>query len=92
VGRFVGPITPAYKNLFGEPVPLSLTTPSVALLMISSFTEFFSIPFPSNTAAAPQTCGDAIEVPLMVSYSLFESPIQAALIDDPGAKMSTQFP
>ena len=45
----------------------------------------------STSAAAPATCGDAIEVPLieLVAVSLVR---HAEVIDEPGAKMSTQEP
>jgi hypothetical protein len=42
-------------------------------------------------AAAPATCGQAIEVPLMESNKSFEDEFADAILD-PGAKMSTQFP
>ena len=45
----------------------------------------------SASAAAPATCGDAIEVPLMVLVAEFP-PIQAEVMLLPGAKMSTQLP
>ncbi len=43
------------------------------------------------SAAAPATCGVAIEVPLMV-FSSESLPIQADVMLLPGAKMSTQVP
>ena len=42
-------------------------------------------------AAAPATWGEAIEVPLMVLIAVVEV-CHAAVIEDPGAKMSTQVP
>ena len=43
----------------------------------------------SSSAAAPATCGDAIEVPLMVLVAVLLVH-QAEVMLDPGAKMSTQ--
>jgi hypothetical protein len=45
----------------------------------------------STSAAAPATCGDAIDVPLIdrVTVLLVD---QAEVIDEPGAKMSRQVP
>ena len=46
---------------------------------------------PRYTAAAPATCGDAIDVPLMVRVELV--PLnQPPVIKDPGALISTQVP
>ena len=44
---------------------------------------------PQMEAAAPATCGDAIEVPLIV---LVPPVYQAEVIDEPGAKMSRHDP
>ena len=43
------------------------------------------------SAAAPATCGDAIEVPLIVFVAVSEE-YQAEVMPDPGAKRSTQLP
>src|SRR5215212_1744721 len=43
------------------------------------------------SAAAPPTCGAAIEVPLMVLVAVL-LPIQAPVMLTPGPKMSTQVP
>jgi hypothetical protein len=45
----------------------------------------------STSAATPATCGDAIDVPLMVLVAELLL-YQADLIDEPGAKMSRQVP
>ena len=45
----------------------------------------------SSSAAAPATCGEAIEVPEIVFVALDEV-CQAEVIAEPGAKMSTQVP
>ncbi len=44
-----------------------------------------------TSAAAPATCGDAIDVPLIV-FVLVSLLIQGAVMDEPGAKMSRQGP
>ena len=91
VGDTVGPASPTKSNSLGEPLPGFVTLPGVALSMISSSTLSASMPVPSNSAAPPQTWGDAMEVPLMVLVSEL-LPIQAAVMPDPGAKISTQVP
>jgi hypothetical protein len=42
-------------------------------------------------AATPATCGDAIDVPLMVLVAVLLV-YHAEIIDEPGAKISTQVP
>jgi len=42
-------------------------------------------------ATAPATCGDAMDVPLIVFVAVLEF-FQADVIPDPGAKISTQVP
>ena len=44
-----------------------------------------------NKAATPATCGDAIEVPEIV-FTAISLVIQADVMPEPGAKMSTQVP
>ena len=44
-----------------------------------------------TTMNLPETCGQAMEVPLMVLVAS-GSPIQAEVMSTPGAKMSTQAP
>ncbi|GAB3811006.1 hypothetical protein GCM10027605_50320 [Micromonospora zhanjiangensis] len=46
---------------------------------------------PSTSAEAPATCGEAIDVPLMVLVAVLLE-YQAEVIDVPGAKMSRQVP
>ena len=46
---------------------------------------------PSTRAAMPATCGDAIEVPLIVLVAE-ELVYQADVMELPGAKTSTQLP
>jgi Asp/Glu/hydantoin racemase len=45
----------------------------------------------SSSAAAPATCGEAIDVPEIVAVDVVEL-LQAEVIALPGAKMSTQLP
>jgi len=47
--------------------------------------------FARRSAAAPATCGHAIDVPDLVPVDVSES-VVAAVIDDPGAWMSTHDP
>jgi len=49
-------------------------------------------PLESSSAAAPLTCGAAIEVPLIVLTAVFELPIQEEVMFTPGAEISTQLP
>jgi len=56
------------RSLFGEPLG-SPTRPSSAMLMIRSVTWTGSklASLPSTSAATPETCGQAIEVPLRMA-------------------------
>ena len=78
-----------------EPTPDS--TPTVARESISAATcagvhGGFSFWNSSRiSAAAPATCGEAIEVPLIV-FDASSLVFQADVIEEPGAKMSTQDP
>ena len=45
----------------------------------------------STRAAAPATCGEAIDVPLIVLVAVFDE-YQSEVMDEPGAKMSRQVP
>src|SRR5262249_31992209 len=81
------------SSRFGEPVPGLVTTPVVALLTSESRTccgvndGFWA----STRAAAPVTCGVAIEVPLIVFVAV-SLVFQAEGMDEPGATMSRQVP
>src|SRR6266511_1181226 len=81
------------RSLFGEPVPGLTTTPLVALLTRKSRTCCGVKPglAAATRAAAPATCGVAIEVPLMVLVAV-SLVIQDEVMLTPGAKMSTQVP
>ena len=74
-------------------MPALVTTLVVALLtsalrMVAAEADGFAC---LNSAAAPATCGEAIEVPLIVRVAVVE-PIQADKIPEPGAKRSKHEP
>lgn len=77
----------------GDPAPTEDTTPTVALSVTAEATpDGLSVGLiVSKAATAPETCGAAIDVPLMVLVAVFEV-LQAEVMDEPGAKMSTQVP
>ena len=78
----------AYASRLGEPVPIELIRPLVALLLRREATvagDAAGFAASANTAT-PATWGDAIEVPLMVLLAvslLFQADVMAL----PGAKM-----
>ncbi len=77
----------------GESVPRSLTMPvrpSAIRIAATSWALAFGY-WVRTSAAAPATCGAAIEVPERVIVSAGPV-IEAASIDEPGAKRSTQEP
>ena len=82
------------SKLFGDPTPGDATAPHVEPFTSESriccgvavlFTS-------SKSAAAPATCGDAIEVPLMVARVELLTPIQLEVMFTPGAKISRHVP
>ena len=73
----------------GEPAPSFPMSTTEAISMISAVAS--TTPLASSNAAPPATWGDVIEVPLIVLISK-SLPIQAEVILDPGAKISTQLP
>src|SRR5690606_14657370 len=82
-----------YSSRLGEPLPGEVTTPVVAVETIASATcegeaEGLACRY---SAAAPATCGDAIEVPEIVLVALSEV-YQAEVMLLPGAKRSRQLP
>ena len=82
-----------YSRRFGEPVPGLVTLFGVELL-ISAVVTCAGVALgllARYSAATPATCGDAIEVPLMVLVAVVLV-YQAEVIDEPGAKMSRQVP
>mmetsp|Transcript_110450 Transcript_110450/g.235965 ORF Transcript_110450/g.235965 Transcript_110450/m.235965 type:complete len:129 (-) Transcript_110450:1210-1596(-) len=85
------PSMPVYNNKLGEPDFLSETLFLEARALSVCVTADFEIPWPKSSAAAPATCGQAMEVPLKV----FEPVLLEWLADtmlEPGAQMSRQVP
>ena len=83
----------AYSNLLGDPVPGLDTTLEVAAV-VRALTTWLGVAVgfrPKYTAAAPATCGDAIEVPLIVLVDA-EPVFHVDVIEAPGAKISTAVP
>ncbi len=86
-------MNPVYRRRFGDPVPGLVTLPVVALpsSAVSTCAGVADVFVCKYSAAAPTTCGVAIDVPLIVLVAV-------ALVDhaevmlEPGAKMSTQVP
>ena len=94
VGVSVGtPVGFVNSRRFGEPVPGLPTTPVVALLVIADATVAGVADRVGRrySAAAPATCGVAIEVPLIVLVAV-SLVFQAEVMLEPGAKRSTQVP
>ncbi len=81
------------SSRFGEPVPAPVTTPVVESATSRSRTwAGVKLGFADSTnAAAPATCGVAIDVPLMVFVAVLDVD-QADVMLEPGAKMSRQVP
>ena len=70
-----------------------MTAPVVAAVLSADVTALgVAVGLPARySATTPATCGDAIDVPLIVLVTLF--PVcQADVMLLPGAKMSTQLP
>lgn len=84
---------PAYRNLLGVLAGRELMAPSVAIHLRTSVARAVVKAgcMESSCAAAPATCGAAIEVPLIVLVAVSEV-AHAALMPEPGARMSTQRP
>ena len=83
---------PRLSNRSGEPAR-SLTL-EVRARDVNSATTCAGVQVgfaPSNNAATPATCGDAMDVPLMVLMDV-EDLYQAEVMPLPGAKMSRQPP
>ena len=84
---------PEYRRRFGDPVPAFVTLFSVALPVSAAVTAAadevgFSWRY---SAAAPATCGDAIDVPPIVAVAVLLVH-QADVIPLPGPKMSRHVP
>ncbi len=72
--------------------PTSVRTLDVPLFLSELVTCWGVSPelFARNLTTTPETCGEAMEVPLIVFVAL--DPIQVDVIEDPGAKISKQLP
>src|SRR5207249_3194530 len=81
------------RSRFGEPVPVPDSLLTLALLTIAAWTVLgdASGSVARYSAAAPVTCGVAIEVPLIVLVAVLLV-IHADVMLDPGANRSTQVP
>jgi len=92
VGGASSPV-PVYKIRFAEPVLASFTKPLPAVCIMCARMLAGSAPrFPARKSAnTPDTCGQAMEVPLMVADPT-SAVFVAEVIDTPGAKMSTHVP
>jgi hypothetical protein len=88
-----GTALPTKRRRFGELLPDDVTTFGVAEVVSAVATDagVSEGVVESNSAAAPATCGDAIDVPemLLVADVLV---LQADVMLEPGAKMSRQLP
>src|SRR6266545_3364468 len=93
LGAGVVPPVPVKRSRFGEPVPGLPTAPVVALFTIVSRTCCgLNDVLPARiSAAAPATCGVAIDVPLIV-FVAESLEFQEDVMPTPGAKMSRQVP
>jgi hypothetical protein len=82
-----------YSKTLGEPPSANVTRSGVAEATSVSRTCVGERPplAPRRRAAAPATCGEAIDVPLIVFVAVDEV-YQADLMLEPGAKMSRQLP
>ncbi|KOX51980.1 hypothetical protein ADL08_02870 [Streptomyces sp. NRRL F-6492] len=92
-GGGVVPPSPTYRSRFGEPVPGLVTTFGVAAAVRAAETwAGVAVGLAARwSAAAPATCGVAIDVPEMVLVA--ESlEFQDEVMEEPGAKMSRTVP
>jgi hypothetical protein len=81
------------SNRLGEPLPIPVRTLTVArLVSVAATSPGDSQGFSCSTrAAAPATCGAAMEVPLNMAVSV-SLVCEAEVIASPGAKISRQLP
>lgn len=93
VGAGDGTTPPTKSRRLGELAPTSVILSFVDCDLIRSSTSLGVrlVSCPRRSAAAPDTCGHAIEVPLKNALSLSD-PIPAEGMRPPGAKTSTQLP
>ena len=92
-GSVGAPAASEYTNLLGEPAPADVTRLSVAWVLKKAATAagVAVVLAARANAATPLTCGDAIDVPLMVLMAV--APVyHAEVMLLPGPKMSTQVP
>lgn len=84
---------PVNISKLGEPAPALVTLPTVALVLMASPTCAGVADGVDCRicAASPATCGEAMDVPLIVLVAVVEVD-QVDLIELPGAKRSTQVP
>jgi hypothetical protein len=90
---FGGGNTREYAKRFGDPVPRLFTTFGVADPVIAACTcpGVAFVWVLRYAAAMPATCGDAIDVPVMISLAVsLRCPAETTLV--PGAKTSTHEP
>ncbi len=87
------PMNSSYSSRFGEPLPGLMTAPEVALLVSALETVAGDAPVfvERYNVAVPQTCGVAIDVPLIVFVAVVDE-YQSDVMFTPGAKMSTHAP
>lgn len=87
------PLASEKASLLGDPVPTEVSRLGDALISTKETTAAgVACGLACNASAAtPATWGDAIEVPLMVLVAVV-LPIQAEVMLEPGAKISTQLP
>lgn len=82
-----------YRSRLGDPVPALVTTPVVAaeVSALATWAGVYVGCAARISAAAPTTCGVAIDVPLIVLVAVLLV-YQDDVMLVPGAKMSTQVP
>ena len=82
-----------YNNRFGVPEGTFTILLGVAMLLSADCTDAGEVPGLAcrYNAAAPATCGVAMEVPEIVLVAV-EEVYQAEVIEEPGARISTTVP
>ena len=87
------PMNSSYNKRFGDPVPGFFTTPAVAFVVSALATcDGVALGFADKyNADVPQTCGVAIDVPLIVFVAVVLE-YHDEVMFTPGAKMSTHVP
>src|SRR5688572_9647821 len=93
-GASTGPLSnSAYNSRLGDPVPMPVSLLTLALLTTPAWTVAAEAvgSVARYSAATPATCGDAIDVPLMVLVAV-SFVYQAEVMLEPGANKPTQVP